>query len=131
MAITKNVLESGRERPSSVTCRSAMGFEQSALRGGSGAIEFIGQENIGEDRPRSKLEFTALLIKHIETGHIGRQQIRRAYEYARIELRMTEPQPWPKLFCQYLAYHPAASVLEPKASQDQFDLVTLANQHFV
>ena len=53
-------------------------FQQRRLRARRGAIDFIGQHDLRENRPRPKFELGRFLIEDRNAGHIGRQQIGRA-----------------------------------------------------
>ena len=51
-------------------------FEQRRLRLGRRAIDFVGEHDIGEDRPGLELERLRRGIEHADAGDVGRQQIR-------------------------------------------------------
>jgi hypothetical protein len=51
------------------------GLEQRALRLRRGAIDFVGQHQLRENRTALKAELTRVAIVHRHTEHVGRQQI--------------------------------------------------------
>jgi len=51
------------------------GFQQRRLRARRGAVDFVGQNNLGENRAGPEFEFRTLLIKDQRAGDIGRQQV--------------------------------------------------------
>ncbi len=54
-------------------------LEQCRLHLGGRAVDFVGEHEVGEDRPLLELELAALLGLQIDlgAGHVGRQQIGR------------------------------------------------------
>ena len=56
------------------------GFEERGLRFRRGAVDFIGQEQIGEDRAGLKIEHllaVAVILHHRRADHIGGHQVGR------------------------------------------------------
>jgi hypothetical protein len=54
------------------------GLEKGRLGTRRGAVDLVGQHDVGKQRPRAKLELAALLVEDHRAGHVGRQQIGRA-----------------------------------------------------
>ena len=52
-------------------------FEQRRLSSRRGAVDFIRQHNLSENRAGAKLKFAGLLIEYRRPGYVGRQQIGR------------------------------------------------------
>ena len=42
---------------------------------GVAASALVGQQDVGKHRPRLERELSALLVVHVETGDIGRQEV--------------------------------------------------------
>ena len=55
-------------------------LQQRGLRARRGAVDFVGQHDLGEDRPGAELELARLLIEDRAAGHVGRQQVGRALD---------------------------------------------------
>ena len=53
------------------------GLQKGALHLCGGAVDFIGEQEVGEDRSLARLEGAVLLIVDEGADHIGRQQVRR------------------------------------------------------
>ena len=56
------------------------GLQQGRLRFGGGAVDFVRQEDVGEDRPFDKPETSLPLVvflQHVGAGDVGGHQIRR------------------------------------------------------
>ena len=53
-------------------------FEKRALRLGRRAIDFVGEEDLREDRTGPKLERALRLIEHVAAEHVGGHQVGRA-----------------------------------------------------
>jgi hypothetical protein len=56
------------------------GFEEGALGARSGAVDFIGEEDIGEDGSGMELEFAGFLVKDAEARDISREEVRGALD---------------------------------------------------
>jgi len=56
------------------------GLEKGGLGAGRGAVDFVCQKEVGEDRPRNELELTILLAVEIVTDDVGGKQIRGKLE---------------------------------------------------
>jgi len=52
-----------------------------------GAVDLVGQHDVGKQRPRAKLELAALLVEDHRAGHVGRQQIGRALHARKAQAR--------------------------------------------
>ena len=52
-------------------------FQQGRLRLGRGAIDLVGQHDVGEDRTRYELKSLFLPVKHGDADDVGRQEIAR------------------------------------------------------
>ena len=50
-------------------------FQQRTLRFGTGAIDFVGQHELGEDRPRMKLKAAVSLFVDRHAKNVGGQQV--------------------------------------------------------
>ena len=57
------------------------GFEQGGLGLGRRAVDFVGQDHVGEDRPRQERELAAAgvagLLEDLGAGDVGRHQVGR------------------------------------------------------
>ena len=53
----------------------AHGFQQAALSFWRGAVDLIGQDDVGEERARHELKRLFLAIEHGNSNDIGRQQV--------------------------------------------------------
>ena len=65
-------------------------FQQRALHFGGGAVDLVGQDEVGEDRPQRNLELTELLVVDAGADNVGGHQIGReldALELATDRLR--------------------------------------------
>jgi hypothetical protein len=51
-------------------------LEQRRLRLRRGAVDLVGEEKVGEDRPRPELEVGLALVVDRRAGHVGRHQVR-------------------------------------------------------
>ena len=52
-------------------------LQQSRLGLRGGAVDFVGQHQLREDRARAELELDVLRVEDADAGHIARQKIRR------------------------------------------------------
>ena len=55
-------------------------FQQRGLRPRRGAVDFVGQHDLREERAGAKLELGGLWIENGSAGDVGRQQIGRALD---------------------------------------------------
>ncbi len=55
-------------------------FEQRGLRARRGAIDFVHQQQIGEDRPAMQRKRTGGQIENVRSNDVGRHQVRRALD---------------------------------------------------
>src|SRR5260370_19161469 len=51
------------------------GLEQGGLRLGAGAVDLVGEENLGKHRTWPEVEVVFLLVEGAHAGHIGREKI--------------------------------------------------------
>ena len=51
-------------------------LEQCRLRLGSGSVDLIGEQHLGEDRPPAELEGLLLRVVDADPGHVARKQVR-------------------------------------------------------
>jgi len=51
-------------------------FQQSSLGLGGGPVDFVGENDLSHDRPRTKLELHRLLVVDGNACHIGRKHVR-------------------------------------------------------
>jgi hypothetical protein len=58
-------------------------LQQRGLRLGRGAVDFIRQHDLGEDRAGAKLEFLALLVEDVDARHVGGEHVRRKLDAAK------------------------------------------------
>lgn len=79
VAMTKNGSGSGWVLPSTVTWRSCITSMQGRLRFRAGAVDFIGQHKVGEQRAGLENELAAALdlLKHRVAGDVAGQQVGR------------------------------------------------------
>ena len=52
-------------------------FQQRRLRARRGAVDFVGQQNVGEDRAFVKMKLLVALVENRHAEDVRRQQIRR------------------------------------------------------
>ncbi len=52
-------------------------FEQGRLRLGGGAVDFVGEKYLGEDRPLAENEVVRVAVEDRGAGHVGGEQVRR------------------------------------------------------
>ena len=78
MAMTKN--EGPSVAPDVIDRYLSLGhrLQQGALGARRGAVDFVGQQNIGKHRPRQELELARLLVEDAETGDVAGQEVGRA-----------------------------------------------------
>ena len=56
--------------------RFVHGFEQRGLRARRGAVDFVGQNDVGKKRTGTKLKFARVGLVHADAEHIARQKVR-------------------------------------------------------
>jgi hypothetical protein len=61
-------------------------FEHGALRLGGGAIDLVGQQQVGEDRPLLHAELARFLVQNLRTDDVGRQQIDRELDPRELQI---------------------------------------------
>ena len=105
-------------------------LEQRALCLRRGAVDLVGQHDLGDHRAGPKLELAALLIEDRDTGDIGRQQVgreldalERAADRARDRLRQHGLAGARHIFQQHMAF-------AHQRDQHQLNRLTLADNHF-
>jgi hypothetical protein len=60
----------------------AHGLEQRTLGAGRGAVDLVGQHDVGEDRPRPELELSSVAQEDAGTRDVAGQEVRRALDTA-------------------------------------------------
>src|SRR5206468_2376316 len=55
--------------------RFVHGFEQGGLRARRGAVDFVGQNDVGKKRAGTKLKFARVGLVHADAEHIARQKV--------------------------------------------------------
>ncbi len=55
--------------------RFVHGFKQRALGFGSGAVDFIGQHDVGENRARPEFKALRLLVVNVDADHVGGKHV--------------------------------------------------------
>src|SRR4051794_23347118 len=95
-----------------------------------GAVDLVGQHDLGDYRAGSKLELAALLVEDRDTGDIGRQQVgreldalKRAADRARDRLRQHSLAGARYIFQQHMAF-------ADQRDQHQLNRLTLADNYF-
>jgi hypothetical protein len=58
-------------------------LQQRRLRLRAGSVDLVPEDDVGEDRPRLELEVAALLVVHVDPGHVGGQQVRSELDPAK------------------------------------------------
>ena len=64
------------------------GLKQGGLRLGRGAVDFVGQNDVGEDRPLDELELAPALgglLQNVGAGDVGRHQVGCELDAAEVE----------------------------------------------
>ena len=80
VASTKNGAGSGRETPPTVTDALLHPLEQRGLRLRRGAVDLVGEQDVGEDRALLELEVlpaVGVLDDDVGADDVGRHQVRR------------------------------------------------------
>ncbi len=62
------------------------GLEQRALHLGCGAVDFVGQKQVREDRAEVRGEFIRPLIEHLRTEDVRRQKVDGKLHAAKLEI---------------------------------------------
>ena len=69
------------------------GLQQRRLRLGGGAVDLVGEQQIGEDGPRPELEPAAALIEEKAAGDVARQQVGRELDTPEAEVERLGQEP--------------------------------------
>ena len=65
------------------------GFQQRALHLGRGAVDLVGQQQVGEDRPLARVKIRGLRVEDHGAGQVGRQQV--GGELDALEVQVGDP----------------------------------------
>ena len=59
-------------------------LEQRRLRLGRRAVDFVGEQERGEDRAFDECEFVSLQVEHVGAGDVGRHEVRRELDAGKV-----------------------------------------------
>ena len=79
MASTKNGAGRGRVVPSNVTRSLLHRFEERRLRFRRGTVDFVGEQDVGENGPGAERHLTAIgaVLKNVRAENVARHQVGR------------------------------------------------------
>ena len=83
-------------------------FQQRGLRARRGAVDLVGQQDVGEDGPGHELEAARLLVEDADAGDVAGQQVGRALDAAKVDAEAARPARAPASSCPRRAHPPAA-----------------------